>query len=62
MDKDTELTLQMPQPLHDYKPDTTLLWLIDAKGNTEFLSPSWQIFTGHPLETLMKDGWYTART
>ena len=39
------------------QPSQILLWLADAAGRTEFLSPSWSRFTGFERSELMDDCW-----
>ncbi|WP_265942356.1 diguanylate cyclase domain-containing protein [Dechloromonas sp. A34] len=39
------------------QPSQILLWLTDAEGRIEFLSPSWSRFTGQERPALIADGW-----
>lgn len=53
--RDVGATEQRRREMLDRTP--ALMWLLDLQGEIEYASPSWEAFTGRPLQHFMGEGW-----
>lgn len=55
--RESVATGQRQREMVDRSP--ALMWLLDMQGEIEYASPSWEAFTGRPVEDFMGEGWLT---